>query len=62
MLMFIDKKQALFTLQDLNIAGKKCNTFKFNEVKFITQETTRLREFVYSRSLYKRQINKYLVK
>ncbi len=36
MLMFTDEKQALFTLQDLNIAKKRCNTFKFNEVKFIT--------------------------
>ncbi len=37
MLMFIDEKQALFTLQDLNIAKKRCDTFKFNEVKLTTQ-------------------------
>ncbi len=34
--MFINEKQALFTLQDLNIAEKRYNTFKFNEVKFTT--------------------------
>ncbi len=33
--MFTDEKQALFTLQGLNIAEKRCNTFKFNEVKSI---------------------------
>jgi len=36
MLMFTDEKQALFTLQGLNIAEKRCNTFKFNEVKSTT--------------------------
>ncbi len=35
--MFIDEKQALFTFQGLNIAEKRCDTFKFNEVKPITQ-------------------------
>ncbi len=34
--MFTDEKQALFTLQGLNIAKKRCDTFKFNEVKPIT--------------------------
>ncbi len=34
--MFTDKKQALFTLPDFNIAKKRCDTFKFNEVKSIT--------------------------
>ncbi len=36
MLMFTDEKQALFALQGLNIAEKRCDTFKFNEVKLIT--------------------------
>ena len=35
--MFTNEKQALFTLQDLNIAEKRCDTFKFHEVKLITQ-------------------------
>ena len=35
-LMFNDEKQALFTLQELNIAEKRCSTAKFNEVKLIT--------------------------
>jgi len=34
--MFTDEKQALFTLQDLNIVKKRCDTFKFNEVKSTT--------------------------
>ncbi len=35
--MFINEKQALFALQDFNIAKKRCDTFKFNEVKSTTQ-------------------------
>ncbi len=34
--MFTNEKQALFTLQGLNIAEKRYDTFKFNEVKPIT--------------------------
>ncbi len=41
--MFINEKQALFTLQDFNIAEKRCNKFKFNEVKFIKQCIKRLK-------------------
>ena len=37
--MFNDEKQALFALQELNIAEKRCSTAKFNEVKLITQCT-----------------------
>ena len=39
MLMFNDEKQALFALQELNIAEIRCRTAKFNEVQSITQCT-----------------------